>query len=555
MSLKARDLKLLAVALLAGILFFSSLHRLWPLADANLMVPAPVRERRAREFLQGQGFDLRGHAAASKITVEESALDYVERTFGRAHAQTMIRQGYPLIAYDVTFKRAGSVQTYGIGMHPGGSVLNWRKSLQEDDPGRRIGSEAARKLARRELERGLGTDPAMWREMGVSTRELPRRVDYVFNFERTLSETPELKERAGVRVAGGMVAGASRWIVVPAAAGRAAHRREAPRQALLYVGQVLFAVAVVAAFAVFLTRLRDGSVRLGQAALWSAVVFGCSLGSYLLQGARLFAAWDPLWSRWVSALQYVVSFSENNLWTFGVLLAVTAAGDSLDQQTGGGRGKSLWLLSRGRITDARVGAASARGFLVGLICGGVMAAALMLLENIAGARTSLQPRGFFFYALNSSAPALSTLLFFLNIALLEELGYRFFAGSWLLLVTKQKWLAIFVPALVYGLTHTTLTFLPPAEPFWGRALVMTLVGCIWGWAFFRYDALTVVLSHLTCDLFIFNWPRLASGNPALAAVAILTIAVPLIPAIACAALRLLHGRVGTDAVPTAPAPD
>jgi hypothetical protein len=57
--------------------------------------------------------------------------------------------------------------------------------------------------------------------------------------------------------------------------------------------------------------------------------------------------------------------------------------------------------------------------------------------------------------------------------------------------------------------------LPPAEPFWARALVMTLVGCVWGWAFLRYDALTVVVSHLTADLFIFNWPRLASGDPGL----------------------------------------
>ena len=105
--------------------------------------------------------------------------------------------------------------------------------------------------------------------------------------------------------------------------------------------------------------------------------------------------------------------------------------------------------------------------------------------------------------------------------------------------------------MVYGLTHTTLGFLPPAEPFWGRALVMTLVGCVWGWAFFRYDALTVVLSHLTCDLFIFSWPRLASGEPALIAGAIVTVALPLVPAVIAAA-RGARGRL-QDAAST-PAP-
>ena len=80
------------------------------------------------------------------------------------------------------------------------------------------------------------------------------------------------------------------------------------------------------------------------------------------------------------------------------------------------------------------------------------------------------------------------------------------------------------------MTHTGLPFIPPYEPFWGRAVAFTVVGAIWGWAFFRYDALTVVVSHFAADLFIFNWPRLASGDPLLVAKAVATLAVPLIPA-------------------------
>jgi hypothetical protein len=39
------------------------------------------------------------------------------------------------------------------------------------------------------------------------------------------------------------------------------------------------------------------------------------------------------------------------------------------------------------------------------------------------------------------------------------------------------------------------------------------------------------LDHFTADLFIFNWPRLASGDPVLVAKALATVAVPLVPAI------------------------
>ena len=161
-----------------------------------------------------------------------------------------------------------------------------------------------------------------------------------------------------------------------------------------------------------------------------------------------------------------------------------------------------------------------------------MVGAVFAIDVTSGTVTALQPRAFFFFTLNSAAPVVTSLCFFLGVALAEELGYRFFCGPWVLAWSRRRWIAIAVPGLIYGLTHTRLEFLPPVEPWWGRAAVLTVVGCVWGWAFFRYDALTVVLSHFTADLFIFNWPRLATGDPWITTVSALTIAVPLLPAAA-----------------------
>jgi len=583
------NLTLLAVAVVAGALFFSHLGELWPLAPVDLVADRGALEAEARRELAERGLDVAGYQAASRLVVDDAALDYLQRAFGFDRTQKLIAGGLPVFVYEVDFKRRGEPDSLwamvrpaetdrgtagGVGGvdrpgRPDGKdrvrLAGWGRSLQEDAPGARLDREAARKLAEPVVAR-MGRSGPSWREQGSADQVLPARTDHRFLFERLLSERPELRERLTVTVAGDRVVAVDLALVVPEAARRTERARQAPVVALQTVGFGALGVALIGAFAVFLLRLRDGTARLGQPALWAALIGLCFLLTRALEGAALLLAWDPLWPRWVADLQQLGLAAAGGALITLVLLVVISAGDALDRrvtarasaQPGDGRpasdapdhlsepppsrrgplpgrrGASLWLAGRGRLAAPAVGLASLRGFLVGVTCGGVLTAALLALEAFTGARVPIQPQGFFFYALNSDAPALSTLLYFLMVALAEELGYRFFAGSWVLAALDGRRLAgaaaVVVPALIYGTTHTGLTFLPPEDPFWGRALVFTLVGCVWGWAFLRFDALTVVLSHWTADLFIFNWPRLASGRPELVVTAVATIAVPLVPA-------------------------
>lgn len=532
---------IVVAAVAGGALFFASLGRLWPLAGIPLVVDPVALETTAREYLSGRGFDTTGYVFEHRLAVDGAALEYVERELGRERAQHWIAEGFTLYDHRVMFKKPGSRITFTVRVHPGRGVIDWRRSTEDDEAGASLDVDAARPLALEALVDGLGLDPSAFEERSASSVDRPHRRDHLFGFERSLSDDPELRERVEVTVAGDRVVAALRSLVVPAAAERAARAAEAPGRAMEAVGFLLLGVAAVAAFIVFIRRLRGNSVELGPASIWPVAVFVCLLTTFSLERSTLFLFWEPLWPRWVSGLQYLMYRATDLAWLVVVLLAVVGAGAALDREIGAGRRLSLWSLGRGRIGDPAVALASARGFLIGLLCGGVMAGSVLLLQRFAGASSGIQPRGFFFYTLNSSAPALTSLLFFFGVALGEELGYRFFMGSWLLSWGRGKWLAIVLPAMIYGLTHTRLEFLPPAEPFWARALVMTLVGCVWGWAFLRYDALTVVLSHFSADLFIFNWPRLASGDAGVAAASLATMVVPLLPA-AVWALRRVASR-------------
>jgi hypothetical protein len=527
--MKPADHGLMWCAAVCAAWFFVNLTRLWPLADFPCFIGDQPWRQDAASFCQRHSIAIGDASAARLLWIDEPAIDYVERTYGRPLLQSLIRDGLPVIAHRVIMKAGGDADSVVVLLGRNDRVLGWDRSLQEDAPGERVDATSAEDIARRALGEASG-GASGFTLVERSASERPQRRDHRLIYERARSEAPGMRERCEVVVAGTLVVKSWTTVVVPADEVRAARARMAPVDGVQVLGETGLTIGGLAALWVFLSRLPQGRVRVGPPARWAVVLWVLLMVVNLLQQARLFDRWDPLWPQWIAHGYRLLSWTLDDLTVVLPLFVFLAAADSLDRDRpdASRRGDTLWRLGRGELRDPGVVRASLRGFAVGCLCGGVLATGVLVL-TLCGARVGLQPRDFFFYPLNSAAPALTTLCFFAHIALFEELGYRFFAGSWIEQLSGRRWVAILVPALVYGSMHSVFGFLPPCEPFWARPLLLALVGCVWGWAFFRFDALTVVLSHFTADLFIFNWPSLASGQPLLVGTAIGTIVVPLIP--------------------------
>lgn len=533
---------LLPVALAAAALFAWRLPALWPLVPLGGAVEPAGQIAAARAFLRAEGVDVSAHRAAASVAVDGLVLDHLDSLVGRETTLALVARTW-VVGGAVQFKRAGDPDAVVAWVHPSGRVARWLRERQDDAAAAAVDSARAAQLAESALGRvALDATAPPWRVVGAAVRERPARVDRTFTYERVLVEAPALRERAIVTVSGDAVSAVVRNIVVPDDARRARLAAQAPMQTLSSVGFLTLACGIVAAFGLLLHALRDGRARIGAPAVVAGLVFAGVVATFFLDPSWLLGQWQPLWPWATAPLVGLERIGLLNAWLALVLYVVVAAGDAEDRRVGADRGHALWALLRGRVTEPGVARAAWRGWLVGLCCGGVMAATVWGIDAATGAPTALQPRGFFVKVLDAQWPSLTALLFFTCVALAEELGYRFFIGTWLERLTGRRWVAIWLPALVYGLTHTALDFLPPAGPYWARPLVLTLVGAVWGWAFFRFDALTVVLSHLSADLFIFNWPRLASGAPAIVAAAAVTMTVPLLLAVPAALRRRPPGR-------------
>ncbi len=525
------DRLLIVASLIGAAIFFSTLTRIWPLVGPTVAAPTFDPEQRAREVLHERGIDAPGLSASVRLGIQDDSLNYISKTLGNAAAQRLDAQGYGISLRVIAFKRDGDSDLRVITLDSRGGVIGWSQDLEEDEPGATVSDDTARAIAMKAAKDGLGLDVLTWSAKAASSREHSERKDHAFTWERDPNLGLPIKERVTITVAGDVPTYGRRSLVVPEAAKRQQTIDKSAPEGLEGIGVALVVITAVIAVSIFVRRLRGDALDLARPARWVGALAAMHFASEFLDAPALFYAWKPMWPWWISVLNHFVDSVRSDGWIWLVLFALFGAADSVDKESGARRAAALWSFGDGRLGAPGVSSGLIRGVLLGFVCGGVLASMALGFEAW-GARLSLQPRGAFLEMINTSSPALATPLFFAKVAVIEELGYRVFGTTWLLSLTKRRWVAVLVPALIYGLSHAGLTFLPPDEPAWGRVLIMTTIGAIWGVAYLRWGALVVVTAHLFSDTFIFSWPRLATGRPEVVLPALVPLALPLLLAAA-----------------------
>lgn len=517
------DRGLILIALVGACLFFPSLPRLWPARpSAAPHPPLAARGDVARAFFADHGAPGAGALTETRTVAYPVLFDRrgIEARWGlRRTAALLDAPRWRIVAPAPQGAERSSPAE--VTLTDDGGL--WAFVLPRPRrPQRPVDSVRAAEIAWTRVPEGVWRLTRLARQTvrraPTAARARPDRLEWIAVFERPFPGGRGALERASVSIEGERVVRLDRYALRDFA--DRSPDPTIPARRLDQAGQALFGAFVLIGLGIFFLRLRDGTARLRAPALCAAVVFAATLTASLLVSAGT----DPV--------DRAFSVTRDSLWTLVALIAALSAGDALDRRRGGVRGAALWTLLRGKVFDPEVARACLRGLGVALVCGGVLAVSVRLLVAGADGAVAPQPRGTFFSGmLNARLWPVAVGLYFLHVALLEELGYRFFAGTWLLAATRRAWVAVAVPALVYGLTHTPVDFLPPEEPFWGRPVAMTLVGAVWGVAFLRYGALCVVVSHWLADLFLILWPKLSGGNPGEVAAALCVLALPLTPAL------------------------
>ena len=522
MKFKSEFIFLTGLALCFGSVLFLFIDELWPIPEVNLYPDHQLIYNRAYFYFNSGGYDLSGYDHVVYIEVREDELDFLETYYPGKLINQLINSDISPFRYNILFKKQGEQTVFFLSFNRNLDIISSQISLPYDYPGARISFDKAYRLISSSL-----AEPQSLNQKGYSLRHLPHRTDYQFFFSRDSFSFFPINQEVTYGLAGSKIFLIQRNINIPSS-WKKFHRADLSVQdSLRILGMILMLAGGIYAFILLLRSLHQRRLSLNKVLSVVIIISLCWLITNLFQQSLLFRYWNPLVPKWLSYLQSIVYLFISDFPVLLLLLALVGASEFLISNRN--KTESFWKLTRGKIFHPRVGLSSARGFLVGLICGGVISAAILIINLLTPVHISIQPRGFYLYILNSNFPALTSLLYFILIAVIEEFGYRAFGITWLANLTRKRWIALLITSVIYGLTHASLTFLPPQKPVWGRAVMMILVGLVWGIIYIKYDLLTVIISHLTADLFIFNWPGLRSGSYSTLILSVVVFSIPLFP--------------------------
>ena len=427
--------------------------------------------------------------------------------------------------------------------------------LKDDAPGPRLAEEPARALVRAFLDsRGLPGDLKPIEAIPVSR---PGRTDWKFVFERTDIRMREATVRYATTVAGGEVTAFREFVHVPEAWMRDYQKLRSKNETANLIGNLALFVTFLAMLGVLVTKIVRKDVPWKLVAVFGAVAFVLALLSILNGLPLTLYGYDTASPLSAHLTKQIVLGILGAVGIAAFIALIVASSEPVYRERFPGQ------LSLSGIFSAR--GLRTKRFFRGLLLGYALTAfffAYQAVFYVVAAHFGAWAPADVPYSdmLNTAFPWATVLLIGFLPAVSEEGISRMFSISFLDRLGAGRFLAVVMPAFIWGFGHAAY----PNQPFYIRGVEVGLAGIAIGALMLRFGILPLLVWHFTVDALYTALLLLRSGNPyyvVSGAVSSLILLLPLALALLFYARRggfapeagLTNGDVGFVPAP-APAP-
>ncbi len=536
-KLDRRDWRFVVVCLaisIAGAAITSALfRRAFPEAAIEFRVPRTEARQQAERFLKERGRPTAGTRFAGRFGLDEEPKVYLERELGLDRASRLYGRDAKIWRWDMRWFRSAVKEEERVSITPLGSLVSWESVRREDAPGERLPRERARALAAAFLsQRGL--DPAALTPIESFPTERPKRTDWTFVDERPGFRMKDASVRYRTIVAGGEVVAFDEFVHVPEAWQRDYRTLRSKNEAAGQAATFGLVLTVLAMAGVLLTRISRKDVRWGVVGGFGLAGFVLALLSTLNNLPLTLYEYDtasPLSSHLTNHL--VLGILGALAAGAGIACVIAAAEPPYRQRFPG-------QLSLSGIFSFR-GLRSKR-FFRGVLSGYALVAfffAYQAVFYVVAARFGAWSPADVPYSdmLSTAFPWATVLLVGFFPAVSEEGISRMFSISFLDGLGAGRFLAVVVPAFLWGFGHAAY----PNQPFYIRGVEVGVAGVVIGLVMLRYGILPLLVWHFTVDALYTALVMLRSHNTYYIVSGAVAAGILLVPLAASILLAWRHG--------------
>jgi len=498
----------IALGILGVVFAHKYFLRAFPEASVDFNISRAEAQKRAKEFVEGLGENLNGYRSAIVFDVDENAKTYLERELGLQQANRLMSSELHIWYWEVRFFRPQQEEEFQVRVSPAGRIVSYDHKIEEARAAKSLNREEAQAAAEFYLQNKLGTNLNNWNflpeEANSQTR--PNRVDWSFTWERKNFKAKDAPYRLVVGLQGWQIGSTQEFLRVPEAWSREYQRLRNSNNTLASVFLVPYFMLIGAAAWIAIVLSRKGQVS------WVAPV-RVGIAVAVLLFLQSLNDW-PLWFAQYKTTESYVSFIASQI-GLAVLAALFIAALTVTLILPAG--ETMYRASQP--DRLRLGQAfTKRGFrskeffssaVVGVSVAAAHIGFIVAFYMLAGKLGAWAPQDLNYENSASTVfPWISGAAIGVTAATSEEFLFRLFAIPFVARLAQFRWIAVVVPAFLWGFLHSNY----PQEPAYIRGIEVGLIGVVAGLVILRYGIVATLIWHYTVDASLVGLLLIRSDN-------------------------------------------
>ena len=537
-----KDTTWIAAFLVLGVVglwtFLNNYDRAIPVASLDFKLSRDEAFVEAQKFAVSRGHDLGSFNSAQIFSPDMMSQIFLQKSVGLEETNRLSREWVSVFSWQIRWYKPLEKEEIHVYLDPGGRVVNYSHQILDEAEGAHLEAVDAQVIAESFAFDTQGFLRDEWEEVEKSNEERTARTDHTFTYRKLgFTVGADGHYRMTVVVQGDRGGEFYEYLFVPESFERAFEKTRSQANLLTSLFSLCWLALGIAVLVILAQRYRAGGLQWRSSTILGIAVLGAMLLSQLNAIPLIQYNYNTTQSMSSFYVLIFVTVIFSSLLVGSVVAMTGTAGGWVARDVFGSSHLYPRISFRNLVSGRLV-----RATLIGYGLAGMMLGFLILFYYLGTELFGVWSPAYvieYDNAFSTAFPWAYPLLVGLVAAAQEEFFFRLLAISLMLRWLKIRWLAVVIPAIVWGFLHSNY----PVEPIYTRGIELTIVGTAFGYIFLRWGIWSTIVGHYAYNAFVTAFPMLRSSSLYFQISGIAVIGLLCLPVLV-AGVMALRGRAG-----------